>query len=443
MRKIILSLSLLLASSAAFAQSGFIYPDRPSAYSACITFARSIDRQVIPGMNTGFIACYVENNNTACLQLLTQGVAPSGAAPGVLQHRVSTMPAYSTVANNCSSPSSSITYQNTGLNGAEWASFLQGALPHWATNNQQAIDFRFNDSSCSNRPPTTNLRHPGPNGTGTVCDLGCQLVIAASANTSTGVVTWEGEYNNQTCEAGQFPEPITYDPTQPQDTDGDGIPDISDPCPLDIYNECSGTLEPTNPNAPPNTAGGGQGCQSPPVCSGDSVQCSILYQAWAQRCESQPVEFDDSNIVDAINNLRESSNPLLQQIADNTANLNNSSPGGGVSPADSQNLATTATATSEIANQLATDGVDPDWEGVEDLAQLTGQVEFTTDMLDDSGMGFPRTCPTWQDINFSLGGSPIMIPLSNFTVHCTIFTWVGYLLVAMAAFYASQILIRG
>ena len=197
------------------------------------------------------------------------------------------------------------------------------------------VTFRAQYFQCNQRPPTANLRHPGPNGTGTVCDLGCQLVIAASANTSTGVVTWEGEYNNLTCDNMQFPAPVSYDPTGPIDMDNDGFPDTTDPCPGDLYNECDGTNDPSNPNAPPGTAGGGISCASAPVCSGDAIQCAMLYQTWAIRCNPDrynsgdagngggPVDFNDTNIVSKLSDLRgdlSTTNQLLTDIKNNTSN---------------------------------------------------------------------------------------------------------------------------
>lgn len=40
------------------------------------------------------------------------------------------------------------------------------------------------------------------------------------------------------------------------------------------------------------TASGGENCDSPPVCEGDEIQCSILEQQWLQRCPTTAGEFE-------------------------------------------------------------------------------------------------------------------------------------------------------
>ena len=56
------------------------------------------------------------------------------------------------------------------------------------------------------------------------------------------------------------------------DTDGDGIDDTNDLTP--------------DGDGDGSEVGGGGSCSVRPSCSGDAIQCAILYQTWASRCET-------------------------------------------------------------------------------------------------------------------------------------------------------------
>ena len=57
---------------------------------------------------------------------------------------------------------------------------------------------------------------------------------------------------------------------------------------------CS-TLAPATENTEQNVAGGGDSCSVAPSCSGDQIQCQILYQTWLSRCQVEldpDIQFD-------------------------------------------------------------------------------------------------------------------------------------------------------
>lgn len=97
-----------------------------------------------------------------------------------------------------------------------------------------------------------------------------------------------------------FPDSIDAFPTDPtewKDTDGDGIGDNGDIAPNDPRNGDDGSKppdgsDPTPPGQGPgdesdNQSSGGGTCSQAPTCSGDGIQCNILYQTWATRCAAE------------------------------------------------------------------------------------------------------------------------------------------------------------
>jgi len=75
------------------------------------------------------------------------------------------------------------------------------------------------------------------------------------------------------------------DPNESVDTDGDGIGDNADIAPEDPENG----KDDGEGDEKDNQAAGGADCRTPPSCSGDGIQCNMLYQTWRTRCavESQ------------------------------------------------------------------------------------------------------------------------------------------------------------
>lgn len=103
------------------------------------------------------------------------------------------------------------------------------------------------------------------------------------------------------------------EPTPEPDTDGDGIPDSEDPdidndgTPNGSDNDTDGDgipnaddPTPNGPEASDPTVEGGQSCTVRPSCTGDAIQCAILYQLWKTRCDAEvPGEDDISESIDA------------------------------------------------------------------------------------------------------------------------------------------------
>lgn len=73
--------------------------------------------------------------------------------------------------------------------------------------------------------------------------------------------------------------------SQDSDIDGDGTPNSTDP---DIDGDGIDNADDPTPNGQQEqkTSGGG-GCGSAPSCSGDPIQCAILYQTWKGRCAAE------------------------------------------------------------------------------------------------------------------------------------------------------------
>ena len=87
-------------------------------------------------------------------------------------------------------------------------------------------------------------------------------------------------------------------PETPTDTDGDGTPNNNDSDidgdginnSIDPDIDGDGVLNeddqtPSGEESSPEVSGGGS-CEFRPSCTGDAIQCAILYQGWASRCES-------------------------------------------------------------------------------------------------------------------------------------------------------------
>lgn len=66
------------------------------------------------------------------------------------------------------------------------------------------------------------------------------------------------------------------------DSDNDGIPDPNDPEPF-----CPDGQTCESPSNDSSVGGGGT-CKVPPSCKGDAIQCALLYQMWKFRCDSEP-----------------------------------------------------------------------------------------------------------------------------------------------------------
>lgn len=135
---------------------------------------------------------------------------------------------------------------------------------------------------------------------------------------STGAIVFDG-VDSFVCES---PEPFEDDTPNnetpdPVDTDGDGTPDSNDsdldgdgiPNSTDpdrdgdgIPNEDDLTPDGESTEEPESTVEGGGGCDVAPRCTGDAIQCSILYQTWKLRCAEDSEEIEPDTDLTELNN---------------------------------------------------------------------------------------------------------------------------------------------
>lgn len=338
-----------------------------------------------------------------------------------------------------------------------------------STSSAYALYSWPSGQTCSTRPLTYNIRAPGPNGSGNVCDLGCVMSIAISASGDPPVAEYEGAPTGSTCTPGEFPEPVIFDPsdtdgdgfpnetdpcpTDPEnacvipevDQDDDGIPDNMDPCPSDPTNQCSGTDTPTDPE---NPGGGGFDCVSPPVCgSSGGLSCSQLYQSWASRCASERSADNTDGLGDSLDGIRDGLGDLGDALDGSLDALGDRI----VDAVNDGTAATNAVKGSVDGVKGSVDGLRGDLStmldgsGVEtpSYGSFFGTKVLSAEQLDTAGLGLPRACSTWNDIVFPLpGGSSFTIPLSQSTYHCDILELTSYIVLAMSAYFALLILMR-
>lgn len=236
---------------------------------------------------------------------------------------------------------------------------------------------------------------PTPNGSGNVCYQGCayQVAIGYEGTWPSGQLVFYASALKRAC--------------TPEDPDSTEPNFDSDSPPIDIPGETPDTGPDPSDGTSGNSSSGGGTCASAPVCTGDSIQCNILYQTWATRCSnrdggSEGGEPGQGNNADVVNEIKGLRDDLDEAFSDNFS--------------------------------------DPNAEA--GLSGLVYEDEINSGMIDSSGWGFPRTCPLWSDITFSVGVSSVTIPLSSFTGHCELFELTGLLILAFASFWSARYLLR-
>lgn len=303
----------------------------------------------------------------------------------------------------------------------------------WYTGSEQPPE----PPTCQAGVEVNGWRAGTLNGTGDTCINGCVVSIGISIG---GTGLYSGDQTGATCSPGDFPPAVPANPNPNENPCEDGSV------------TCPGTGG--DPEAPPGTGGGGFTCDVPPVCNSDGVTCSMLFQQWRGRCQAQYDAAVAQQKADLTNDKLDTTNSTLSTIND-TLGTGFDSMGNkidGVRSDMNDNADRTVNAQNNTTN--AVQGLRSDLEGLTsdgglsepsdgDWGSLSKTVTLGTDGLDDTGMGFPRQCPMWSDISFTVGASAIVIPLSTFTLHCTIFEWTGILLLAFASYYALRIVISG
>lgn len=245
---------------------------------------------------------------------------------------------------------------------------------------------------CANKPsnPESPFCSSSPNGSGPTCFEGCAYDVAVSY-----IGTWpSGRLQCSTTSLNRECEPNDKDPAEPPGSD--------DP-PLDLDGQTPDTgPDPSDGSGEENASGGGT-CASPPVCTGNAIQCSILFQTWATRCRDSDGEGEDLDLTEV--------ETTLDEIEQNQRDAWNGS-----------------------------DDIGPGSDG--NFGSLVGTKTFSSSDLNASGLGFPRSCPyTASDPTITVGEGSVTLPFSSSGV-CSIYAWSGYLVVALAAFLGCFILIK-
>lgn len=252
-------------------------------------------------------------------------------------------------------------------------------------------------NTCDTRTPLTGLfQDDDPNTSDAVCDDGCLLSPVLIIQPDASFVT-EWQPTGNTCTEADAAPPIPdtdgdgvpddddafpNDPTESTDSDGDGQGDNSDFAPDDATNGD----DDGNGNESDNSASGGGTCAAPPACAGDGIACATLYQQWQTRC-------------------------AIERLSEELASGNG---GTGQEPGDDD----------ETTDWGAGDGSKPSWQ----------EVNVNSTMFDTSGFMGGGSCPTWGPVEI-LG---VSYPLPQ--VHCSILSWIGYLVVAVAFVIAARII---
>lgn len=169
------------------------------------------------------------------------------------------------------------------------------------------------------------------------------------------------------------------------DIDGDGVPNGSDP---DVDGDGVANGDDLTPNGEsPSKVTGGRSCGSRPRCSGDAIQCSMLYQLWSVRCEKKEGSAQASDSCEAP--------PTCEGDPISCAVLKQQWHTGCNSP---------------FEDQATLDGLTAEY-GVETV--FSDDVDMTDDLTGIfSSPASASACPA--DKVFNYGGEAIAIPLTPF-----------------------------
>lgn len=319
----------------------------------------------------------------------------------------------------------------------------------WDTTTQSngGATFRYTQENptCVAGVVINNIKAPTANGSGLACHNYCFVQVALQAPPSP---LFSAMQTGESCDVNN---------TLPAEDPS------SDPCAGQDPLLCVGTGDPGS-QVPPGGAAGGIQCDSPPLCNSDGVNCAILYQNWANRCESQANSVKNAETLDSINDgiggVKSELEGIGSGLGDITDKLDDLIDGQETTNEHLEDISSDSTqsknfleqikdAISDIRSKLL--GSSDPWGGAtseesfgiseEDIDKLKKTVNLDMNDLDDSGFGLSRECPVWEDISFTIGISAVIIPLSGFTAHCEIFEWTGYLIVAFSFYFAAQILL--
>lgn len=246
-------------------------------------------------------------------------------------------------------------------------------------------------NTCPGRPDVLGDWEGNPDGTvgpWTVCHDGCEWDSALDSRSPNGIAY---SVTGEQCTTGNTP-------VLDGDADGDGIPDSTDTdSGTDGGSNGADGGDTGSPGDPPGTgpgdetdnrAEGGANCVQPPVCSGDGIQCNILYQNWKTRCALE-----------------------LAQSADGKLKVTGDESGGAiaVSGGTGSDLSVEGTTGEDIGNP-SNGGDHP---GVGDVFQNADLAAAIAAGPDESGFGLAEVCPLLTLPNLVLSFGTAVMPWAD------------------------------
>lgn len=421
----------LIFSPFSYAQAPGIYPTDSVAQNYCTQYFLNAKEKILTYSGGGTQVVYRSPGD--CTVRVSSPVLPNFPNRGyfscsIIAQRTSTSGAVNYYRYSCASTVAGSNPTIYTKAQADAATISDSAALKWYSDNSQ---------TCTVKTVTSYTRRADtPNGSGDVCDDGCSASVAIEylGVYPKGRLVFYFDYDGTTCDG---PDNITDDPLI-NDADGDGIEDKNDKCPNDPTNKCDipddskdtdgdGIPDHKDPypndpdngkddgsgNESDNTASGGGTCVTPPTCSGDAIQCNQLYQLWSIRCGKGPDSGGAGQPGTAVGGTTDVT-PVVNAVEDVDQSVKD-------------------------LNQDFKDFVG-DGSGEFVVGDIKQERSISTDSLDTSGFGFPRAC-SFTPISIPVGNTSMNIDFGS-TGACTIFTWTGYLVVALASFLGVFILIR-
>lgn len=331
---------------------------------------------------------------TACLVLQAQtSSAVSGAYAGRYVDLTFTYPcSLGTLGTSTNYPNSyacGASVRDTTNNSTQYVSCTNSSVPA-IRSTPRVVVFRFAgeppSNQCENLSPfqTRTLRAPTPNGSGDVCYNGCSWSVGIGyvGTYPAGYLEYDFISNGRECNP---------DESEPVDTTEEPI-DTDEPLDLDpdqggVDNNTPDPGSGRDENGNGSSSGGGS-CDAPPACTGESIQCNILFQTWSTRC--------------AVTNLGDSGNG---ENGDNPWDGKTQEPGD--------------TNVSQLISDEVIDGAD---------------------FLDSSGMGLSRSCPQLDNFSLNIFGSVVEIDfMSRF---CGATSWLGPFMVLLGSYLGILAFLR-
>lgn len=378
---IVCTLILTFASFSAFSQNvvrdRYNYTTQELAMKACFDAAENV------------ISKFPVNqySDSPSLTVSCEAVVPSGNTTNPQAYQCGWVQSFSSAANQQK-------YNRYGACGSPtqtaWAANCGTPTTQNCANQVTNYQFKEIENPCANSQDIDNsMRSPSSNGTGNVCINGCaySVAIGYEGTWPVGRVFFDSTALKRQCQPGD--ETPTDDPLPP------------DTPPLDIDGETPDPGPEPGDGDKPGSSGGGT-CDDPPKCQGDSIQCNILYQSWANRCKN---------------------------------------PGGGGEGGEGEPTDLTPI-TSRWDNTF---GKGP-YGGDENtplpgISSRVSDVVYDSSSFDTSGFGLSRSCPTaMREYTFSWGQWSFNMPFNEL---CEWFDMIGRIVMVLGAFFGCVILLRG